>query len=482
MEKAHVLRGIRWSAAVSVLNTLASFAQVAFLSWYLDPEHFGVFATLLAVIVLLSTVATSAFPDYIIVTKDDHGTIRSTLYWLSLLIATFLYIALFFLAPQLSYFLLDGDRADLIRVAGLGIVLAGLTENFRASLRKALRFRAVAITDLAGAYLGLACALGLSGTLRDERVLVYALLFNQLTAAVLLLAFAAKFALLPRLTFCATELKAFFRPGLWRFSSYLLNTMNARFDILLITWLIGSAAAGSYFVAWRIAVQPLARIMPVLIHTALPIFGRISGDVSTMQIAYQKVMKLLALVLAPLVFAIFAFIPFVAELVLGPSWGEVPILVQVLSIGILVRLLTAMTNVIMLARRDFSWSFRWQALMLVTSTVTCVVASYISPSAFSIALGLTISQSAIFILMYAIFLQKFEVTSVRSNVSGVAMPMFAAFTSYLMIKALLEEFVQFHDRFSGFVIMFLACAAVYAVVSILLMKEHVKILRTVVRH
>ncbi|MBX7531769.1 oligosaccharide flippase family protein [Qipengyuania sp. 1XM1-15A] len=422
-KRSQIFSGARWTAMSTVLTALLTVLQIVILSRFLDAAEFGIYASITAVTMLLATLATSGFPDYLVVTKDEDGRIRSTLYWLSAGLSVIVFAVFLALSPALSRLLHDGTTADLFWISGLHILLTGFTENFRASLRKKMRFGIVAKAGLTSTIAGFALSLLLIFFMQDARVLIYSWVFTTGVSAVILLWAAHENAILPQTVFDKSEIRPFYELGRWRTITYVLNIFNQRFDVILITWVLGPTASGFYFVAWRIVMQPLSRIMPIITNLALPVFSDINNDRERMQRAYRKASSLTALILSPVVFGLIVLFPVLNELILGEGWGQVSTLVQILAILVLSRIFTPLTGAIMLALKDFKWSLRWQAIIFALTTPAVLTVGSLSPDTVSLAFTIAIVQAAILLIMYARFLYAFEVSDWRRNVRDVLGPL-----------------------------------------------------------
>lgn len=459
---------------------MAALAQIAILARFLDAEAFGLYASITAVTVLFSTLATSAFPDYLVVTDDEDGHVRSTLYFLSAGLTALIFTAYFAAAPILSHWLNDGTTKDLLRVSALQILTAGFSENFRASLRKRMHFRPVTIAGIAGTIFGAVSSFVLVAFVQDARALIYSWVLNNLLMAGILAWAAWRHDVLPRRIFDSRQIRPFLALGRWRVLSYVFNALNSRFDVLLISWVLGTSASGVYFLASRIVVQPLSRVTPIITQLALPVFADIGHDRRMMQKAYRRASQLTALILAPLILGLIVIFPLINELILGEGWEEVSDVVQILAVLVLVRVFTPLTGAIMLALKDFTWPLRWQIVLFLITIPSVLVVSHFNPSIYSLAFTVVFVQSAILLIMYVRFLRLFEVPCVRENVMDIVGPLSLGIVMAALLVGARSYLMELLPDLPTAGILVIIGAAIYGACAIFLLKRHTEILREVV--
>lgn len=422
MPSESIYKGARWNVGISLLGTALSLIQIPLLARFLQPEHFGTFGAIFAICTIATTFASAAFADYIIVVDDPDRKIQSTLYWTCATLSVLTYIGIYFTAPILARTFTDGHEVWLLRIAALQVIIAGLTENFRASLRKNLHFKSTAMSNLVGVAAGLVASVFFLLFYRDERVLIYSNLINQLMVALALFWLAIHYALVPTFLVSLAELRRFLRPGAWRLSSYLLNSVNSRLDLILISSLLGTHAAGLYFVAWKIVAQPLTRFLPFITQLALPLFSKRAQDPISLQRAYRTAMSFIAFVLPPMIVISFLVVPYLLDYVLGSGWSEILGVTQVLIVLIMARVFTPLISVVMLSLKDYGWATRWQIAMIVGSATAGFVAFSIQPTLVVTTAGIVLGQSLVLIYMYRVFIIRLNVSNPMNYLLDIVWP------------------------------------------------------------
>lgn len=128
----------------------------------LAPEAFGILAILLVVSQLMDSVAQSGLGTAIIQKKDANAVSYTTAWWLSLLIAVFLYVVVFFTAPMFEMFYGMDGLANYLRVLSLVVFFNAANSIQRSYLQRSMDFksifRASTIAVLLSGVIGIALA------------------------------------------------------------------------------------------------------------------------------------------------------------------------------------------------------------------------------------------------------------------------------------------------------------------------------------
>ena len=99
-----VAKSLLWSFLEQGGSKVVGFAVQIGLARLLAPETFGVLAILLVIVNVADAMAQSGLGIALIQRTDSTDMDYSTGFWLSLIIAIVLYVALFFLAPICAVF------------------------------------------------------------------------------------------------------------------------------------------------------------------------------------------------------------------------------------------------------------------------------------------------------------------------------------------------------------------------------------------
>ena len=188
----------------------------------LSPNDFGLIALVMIIIAIADVFVQSGLGTALIQKKDIDDDDFSSVFWASLLIATIIYLVIFFTAPCIANFYGKPDLIAVIRVLTLSLFLGafGSVQNAyiaRNMLFKKLFYRGM-VAMLPSGILGIALAYQGFG--------VWALVFQQLANAFLSVAtlwFAIPWK--PHLKFSFAKLSVLFSFGWKLLVSSLINNV-----------------------------------------------------------------------------------------------------------------------------------------------------------------------------------------------------------------------------------------------------------------
>lgn len=132
---------------------LVSFAVTVVLARLIDPEVFGLIATVTVVTSILMVFADSGMANALIQKKDPDDLDFSSVFYFNVIFCLALYIALYFASPLLAKLYKEPSLVPILRVLGLTIVVAGVKNVQQAYVSKTLQFKRFFFATLGGTLL-----------------------------------------------------------------------------------------------------------------------------------------------------------------------------------------------------------------------------------------------------------------------------------------------------------------------------------------
>ena len=131
----------------------------------LTPEHYGALAIMIIFTNLANVFIQSGFNTALIQKKEVDERDYSSVFWVSLLIAGVLYVAIFFLSPVIAAFYETPEIVGPFRVLGLMLFPGAFNSIQLAKVRRELNFKKVFISNIAGIIIagGVGIAIALLG-------------------------------------------------------------------------------------------------------------------------------------------------------------------------------------------------------------------------------------------------------------------------------------------------------------------------------
>ena len=133
------INGFKWSFIDTISKYFITFFVSIILARLLSPSDFGLIGIVGVFIAFSRVFIDGGFSDALVrkidCTIDDY----SSVFIFNLVLATFFYVLLFFTAPAISTFFEENRLTDLVRLAGLGI-LVGATSSVHSVILKKTQF------------------------------------------------------------------------------------------------------------------------------------------------------------------------------------------------------------------------------------------------------------------------------------------------------------------------------------------------------
>ena len=241
--KSRVLSSLIWKLMERSGTQGIQFIVQIVLARLLMPEQFGTIAIVMVFISLARVFVQSGFNTALIQKKDADDVDFSSVFYLSLAIAGFLYFIIYFTAPGIASFYDDEILIPVLRVLSLTLLFGALNSIQNALIARTLMFKKLFISSLgailiSGTFGLLAAYLGLG---------VWALVIQQLTNQIsisIIMWFTVKWR--PKWVFSLSRVKTLFSYGWKLLVSSLLTTLYADLRTLIIGRIYTPTTLGYY--------------------------------------------------------------------------------------------------------------------------------------------------------------------------------------------------------------------------------------------
>jgi PST family polysaccharide transporter len=327
--KATARSGSRWTVlgyGGAKVSTTLLFVVLARL---LTPEDFGVVAIAVVFVALLQLLVEGGFRDALIQRAELERGHVDTVFWTSVGTGVLLAGGLVLAARPLSVLYREPLLAQILPVLAIGLLAGALGSTQVAQMRRALRFRPLAIRAISSNVVASAAAVVVALLGGGVWALVAQFVVLNIVQSVLLWVLASS-----RPGLCVSrrhfhDLFGFSRNSL---GTQLLQFTNNRGDDFLIGAVLGPGPLGLYSVAYRLLTTLNDVINRSLLGVAFPVFSRLRHDPERLRNAYCLVLKVGTAVAFPgfLFFTVAA--PEVVEVVFGDRWMPAAPVMAVLAI------------------------------------------------------------------------------------------------------------------------------------------------------
>ncbi|MFP7760254.1 lipopolysaccharide biosynthesis protein [Marisediminicola sp. LYQ85] len=362
-------RGAAFTGIAQLARLLLQLASVVVLSRLLSPTDYGVVAIVLLVVAFGETFRDLGLAAASVQAKTLSRDQRTNLFWVNTGIGAVL-TALMAAVSGLIALVVDVAAVGEVALAlAATFLLNGLTSQYRASLLRSLRFKALAFIDILSAAVALvvAVAAALAGWS------YWALVAQQLSAAIILLVGAVVIARwIPGLPNRRGDIRPFLNLGWNLVGSQLVAYASSNIDSLIVGLRFGTASLGFYNRAFQLVMTPVNQIRGPMTTVALPVLARLQDTRSR----YNDYVAVGQLALSyPLCIALGAaavLADSVTRVALGPQWDESAPILRFLAISAMFQTLAFVGYWVYVSRGLGRDLFRF-SLVSAAVRITCIL-------------------------------------------------------------------------------------------------------------
>ncbi|MCF8078552.1 MAG: MOP flippase family protein [Desulfobacterales bacterium] len=417
---------IRWTALNASSIAVIQLIQLAMLGRLLGPGAFGLMAMLMVVIEIARVFSQMGLSEAIIAKRETNREHLSSLFWINILAGSLLYGILMLAAPVIAAFFREPQIKGMLQVVGLIFIISAFSLQFEALIRKNLFFDLLTKINITAAILGMGVAVGMAVQGFGVWSLIYGQLALHTAKTAALVGVAIKRHWFPTFHFRFKEIEGHFFFGLNRVGAMAANQINSRMDQMVIGSLLGPVPLGFYNIAFRIVIQPIQSVNPILTQVAFPVFSQIQYDDARLKRGFVRMVHLLMSINAPLLLGICALAPLAIPFLMGEQWRPSVPLVQVLAFYALLRSLGNAGGSLILAKGMASWTLYWNLALLALIPSSVLLAVAIKKSVLLVSLVLAILQAVLLFAHYFFFLRRLVGPFAGMYVQAIGKPILAA--------------------------------------------------------
>ncbi len=356
--KKQVLYGTKWTLIQQVAIVVLGLVRLSVLARLLQKETFGLFA-----ITMLLLGFTQIFTDLgigvaLFSEKNITKVQYSTLYWTNIILSLLLYVILIFLIPVSVWYFETEALHQIVPVIGLNLLFGALGKHFSIYAQKDLKFKAIAIIQIATTALGVIIAIILA--LKDFEIfaLVDSVLFTTLTGSISFfflmrkkypLAFVLKF----------NKVASFFRIGIYQSLSQIVDFVASQLDVILIGRILDLDVLGVYNLLKQFTIRIYALINNIIKSVAVPIFSEFNKDDFLLRKRYLEIVDRVSF-LNSLIYTFIAFMSYeILNILYGPSYSSYSFVFALFSLMYFLSSVASLAGVLVVAKGKTQYGLSW---------------------------------------------------------------------------------------------------------------------------
>lgn len=355
--RGRIARGFAWEGLSKLAVQIVSWVSTIWVARLLSPDDYGLVATSGLFTAAISIVTDFGLGAGLVTRKEINAREINQVQWLNLLMSGLFYGLLFTCAPFIAAAYELPELTNILRVAGLGLLISAWRSVPYAVQLRALNYRFRATVEMTGQFIqaGLVVILALHDFGAWSLILGY--LASQLFMTIV---FAVNGPKIGRPVLSIEGLQDVMHFGVRITGARALGFAAGSADMAMITSLLGARAAGVYSVAFNLASAPLDKIGAIFNRVAYPAVARMSDHAEKSQRFLLQLHFALLAVASPVLVGVSLTAPDLIPVLLTATWAAAVPVLQVVCIANVVRLSGMLLPVVLEARGRADLVLRFQ--------------------------------------------------------------------------------------------------------------------------
>jgi polysaccharide transporter, PST family len=328
--RGKVRHGVGWKLLTVVLGQGSEAVVSILLAHLLLPSEFGLAGLAIVFSGIALGLSDIGLGAAIIQKKTLTEEDQSTVFWVTAMVGVALTVLGVACSPLVAAFFSNPEVMPLFAVLSVSFLFASLGQTQRALLTREMSFRSLELRNIAATLVGALAALVFALAGFGAWAIIAQVVFTSAVSTLMLWTVSPW---RPRLIFSWERFRTLGGFGVKTLLMRNLVWVNLNADNLLVGRSLGSAALGTYSVAYNIMVLPSSNITAPLRDVLYAAFARLQHDMRRLGDVWLRVNNVSGSVLVPAFLGLAAVAPDFVPVVLGPNWhAAIPVL-QLLSIG-----------------------------------------------------------------------------------------------------------------------------------------------------
>lgn len=243
MSKHKSIKDLFWSLSDNLSQQIMNFVVGIILARLLTPQDFGLVGIITVFIVISNVFVDGGFSSALIHRKNPKEVDFNTVFYTNILLSSFIYLLLFIFSEKIALFFNNTQLKDMIRLAGLNIILLSFSAIHRTIIVRNLNFKLLTLVSFIAVFISATVAIFLAYKGFGVYSLILRVLIGEVATIVL---FWTLNKWRPKLEFSFTSLREMFAYGSNLLFANLLNSLHSNVFYFIIGKFYSPAQLGFY--------------------------------------------------------------------------------------------------------------------------------------------------------------------------------------------------------------------------------------------
>jgi len=357
--RSGVIRGALSFGGARVVISLLNMAGILVLARLLTPADFGIVAITTVVLNIVMSITEASLQPALVQCREPTPSHVDTVWTMSLIRAGLIFCIFLLAAWPLANAYGDVRLIPAFMVAGVTGAFMEFFNPLLALATREMQFRPLILFQIIQKLLGLAIAIGLALWF----VNFWAILIGNAIGAVF--ASLASYLLIPyRPRLALSRAKEIWQFSSWMFLNQICETLNWRFDQLVIGLTVSRVQLGVYSMADNLAVMPTRELTMPLRSALFPGMANLSEDLIRMRNSFLRAQTMVAMITIPAAVGLALLADPAVRVLLGEKWlASIPF-VQIIAIAYALDPIITVVRPLVMAMGETKYLFFRQLLIL----------------------------------------------------------------------------------------------------------------------
>ncbi|WP_460702179.1 lipopolysaccharide biosynthesis protein [Myceligenerans halotolerans] len=310
-------RGATVTAASQGARIVLQVAAVAVLARLVPPAEYGLVAMVAAVVGVGEILRDAGLSSAVMRSPTLTRQQRDNLFWANVVIGAVLCAACIAAAPLIARLFDEPALAGICRALAFVFLINGLATQHKAGLVREMRFRTLAVVEVAAPVAALGAAIAVGLMTHDHRAVVVQ---QVATAAATLVGVWVAGRWLPARPRRRAGTRGFFRFGGGLLGSQLVGYGADNLATFVIGLSLGPGPLGLYNRAYHLLMRPLSQLRQPSTTVALPVLSRLAEEPARFDRMLLRGQQVLALPVVLVLAVVIGASDAVVGVFLGPGW------------------------------------------------------------------------------------------------------------------------------------------------------------------
>lgn len=360
--KERIAKSVFWIAWSRGGLQLLSFFTTLLVARLLNPSDYGLMALVSIWTGTIYLLAEMGLGTAIIQFPDLEDSELNSCFWVTMGSAGLGYLALYAAAPAIAAWFRAPLLPDVLRVAGVSLLLVAVRVVPDSLLRKQLSLDKVSQAGVAAAVVTMPVVLTLAWWGVGVWALVAGVLLMPLVQGIVSFWFVRWW---PGFRLGSRRLKEVLSYSLATLGGKLSWAIYEQADVFVLGKISGEVTLGFYSMAKQIAMLPVTKVAVVVNQLTFPMMAELQDDRGRMRAVFLRVLRFILCLTAPLCIGGALMAEDLVGFVLSDKWLATAPILQILFLAALGHSICVLIPPLLFARYRAGFMFWWTAGLLV---------------------------------------------------------------------------------------------------------------------